>query len=99
MHCLRWLNTQTGLEYMLLNGNDCAAACRSTHIGSGADTTSSTATTSTKWILLTTTTQTTTITARGDNLGTLYAQDFNSNNNTFDNGDYNYGRWKGRGQV
>ena len=37
IHCLRWLNTQTGLEYMLLNGNDCAAACRSTHIGSGAD--------------------------------------------------------------
>ena len=44
-------------------------------------------------------TQTTTTTARGDNLGTLYAQDFNFNNNTFDNGDCNYGRWNGCGQV
>ena len=61
-------------------------ALRQQHLRSGLPTT-------------TTTTQTTTTTARGDNLGTLYAQDFNFNNNTFDNGDCNYGRWNGCGQV
>ena len=78
--------------------NTAPAACDSTHIGSGADL-NALRQRGPLWWAPPTSTLTTTTTARGDNLGTLYAQDFNFNNNTFNNGDCNYGRWNGCGQV